>query len=253
LHQRRGTISTIGRIARGRTSISSARVVAFEANPYTYRLFANQNTQFEYLHLALSDSIGPVTFHVHRDAEGAPIANGQGSLLRRDKITADHERGFHEVTVEATTLDAFFAGSQFRRAALWIDSEGGLKFILPGTREVLRRTALMLVEVEDQNFWGADHWLREHVVSYLYDLGFVPVARDFEFIHQYNIVFVRSELLTGATRMRLALARFVSRAYDARLSTRTGARAAVAPWHREASKRIVNALRKGRRVLQSRP
>ena len=92
--------------------------------------------------------------------------------------------------------------------------EGACGLVLPGARDLLNRSAVVMVEVEDQNWWGKRHWLREQVVSYLYDLGLVPVARDFQHANQYNIVFLRADLLVGATRMRSALARFVSRADD---------------------------------------
>jgi hypothetical protein len=155
-----------------------------------------------------------VTFNVNRDGRGAPLPDGKGSLPRK----GSRGRGLlaQEVTVEGTTLDDYFADHRFRRAALWIDVEGACGYVLPGGRDLLSRTAVVIVEVEDQEWWGRHHWLRERVVSYLYDFGLVPVARDLEYANQYNIVFVRAELLVGATRMRAALARFMSRADDLR-------------------------------------
>jgi FkbM family methyltransferase len=200
---------------RMKAKFPAARVVAFEANPHTYADFeaVNRDTGIEYLQLALSDHLGPVTFNVHRDEAGAPIANGQASLLKREKIHEDIERGFIEATVDAVTLDAFFADHDFTKAAVWIDVEGACKFVLPGARELLSKTAVLIIEVEEQPFWGEGHWLRDQVVTYLFDLGFIPVARDFEYRYQYNIVFVRAELLAEPNLIYEALARFVSRAY----------------------------------------
>ncbi|MDQ3480338.1 MAG: FkbM family methyltransferase [Actinomycetota bacterium] len=202
-----------GASRRARRRFSSARVVAFEANPYTYERFAGGNTEIEYAHLALSDSVGPVTFHVHRDERGAPNPDGQASLLKRDAAPTDRERGFEEVTVDGTTLDTFFADGQCETAAMWIDVEGACGLVLPGARELLAKTAVLIVEVEDREYWGTHQWLREQVVSYLYDFGLVPVARDFQSTHQYNIVLVRAALLDGPSRLRASLARFTSQAF----------------------------------------
>jgi FkbM family methyltransferase len=199
---------------RAATTFEKARVVAFEANPYNHRRYKSANTEagIEYLPYALTDHPGPITFNVLRDDTGKPVANGRSSLLKRTK-QGDEQRGFEDVTVEGVTLDGFFAGHPFDRAAMWVDVEGACRMVLGGARDVLARTAVLIVEVEEINWWGEGHWLREQVVSYLYDLGLVPVARDFEYPHQYNIVFVRAELLIAPTRMRWALARFASRAY----------------------------------------
>ncbi len=202
-----------GASRRARRRFSNARVVAFEANPYTYDRFAGRNSEIEYVHLALSDSAGPVTFNLPRDERGAPTADGQASLLKRDAAPTDRERGFEEVTVDGTTLDAFLADSNYENAAVWIDVEGACGFVLPGARELLAKAAVLIVEVEDHEYWGMQQWLREQVVSYLFDSGLVPVARDFQSTHQYNIVFVRAALLDGPSRMRASLARFTSQAF----------------------------------------
>lgn len=199
---------------RARKWFKEARVVAFEANPYTYQTFLPDNVDagIEYLNVALTEVAGPILLNVHRDEEGRPIDNGQASLLKRDRIAADRERGFEQVPVDGVPLDHFFAGYEYGSAALWVDVEGGAGLVLPGARALLAKTSVLLIEVEDQSFWGESQWLREDVVSYLYDIGMVPVARDFEYVYQYNILFVRAELLQRATKMRWHLARFHSQA-----------------------------------------
>jgi FkbM family methyltransferase len=202
---------------RARRLLGDVRVVAFEANPYTYQKFAGDNhrTGIEYLNLAATDTPGPVTFNVLRDDDGLPRSDGQSSILKRNR-GRDTERGFEEVTVEGVRLDDFFAGQTFERAAVWMDVEGACKFVLGGASDLLSKTAVLIIEVEDRSYWGDDHWLRERVVSHLYDVGLVPVARDFEYEHQYNIVFVRASLMRSHPRLRLALTRFTSLAYGAR-------------------------------------
>jgi hypothetical protein len=72
---------------RARRRLESARVVAFEANPYTYERFAKVHAEsglaIEYLNLALGDESGVVEFNVRKTARGQPSADGQGSLRRR--------------------------------------------------------------------------------------------------------------------------------------------------------------------------
>jgi hypothetical protein len=123
------------------------------------------------------------------------------------------ERGFLEVVLDGVTLDEFFADQTFTNAAMWIDVEGACGIVLPGARDLLARSALVMIEVEEQPFWGAEQWLRGRVASYLFELGFVPVARDFEFAHQYNIVFVHTDVLNAANRVFNELGRFMSQVY----------------------------------------
>jgi FkbM family methyltransferase len=200
---------------QAKRALGEHRVVAFEANPYTYRRFEGENagTGVEYLNLALTDHPGPVTFNVLRDDEGAPRPDGQSSLLKRNR-GRDQERGFEEVTVDGVTLDGFFADHPFENAAVWMDVEGASKFVLGGAPETLKRTAVLIIEVEDRPYWGDDHWLRERVMSHLYDNGLVPIARDFEYEYQYNIVFVRADLANTHARLRWELTKFISSAYE---------------------------------------
>ena len=57
--------------------------------------------------------------------------------------------------------------------------------------------------------FGDEQWLRADVVSYLYDRGLIPVARDYQSRYQYNIVFVHRDL-RDVDRVRWALTQFQS-------------------------------------------
>jgi FkbM family methyltransferase len=182
-----------GSSRRARRYLQTARIVAFEANPYTYKRFSSISKpehRVEYVHLALSDNDGLVTFNVRKSAEGTPIADGRGSLLRR----RDEEHGHEEVTVPAATLDKFFSDFPFDSCALWIDVEGACGAVLRGGNNVLGKASVALVEVEDREFWEQS-WKMPDVASFLYDRGMVAIARDFQSRYQYNVVFVRDSLL----------------------------------------------------------
>lgn len=172
-------------------------VVAFEANPFTYRRFEKrlQSSLVDYRHLALSDSPGQVTFQVRLTADGTPIADGQGSM----HIRSSYEPGYHEAQVEAVTLDGFFAhrdGGEIgpARSAWWVDVEGASAHVLRGGVGLLRRTDLVMIEVEEIRAWDQQEWLQADVVRYMADNGFVPIARDIQSRIQFNIVFLRSTL-----------------------------------------------------------
>lgn len=231
---------------RARRRLGAARVVAFEANPYTYAAHVDINAAppaIEYEHLALSDTSGVLTVHVRRSAKGAPIADGQASLLRREDQALGG--GFVDVEVEATTLDDYFRDCEFARAAAWIDVEGAARMVLSGGSDVLDRTALLLIEVEDRRYWGEGQWLRPEVLSFLYDRGLVPVARDYQSRYLYNIVLVRADLLDDVDRARWALALFSSAAYGraAPAPTRGPATAAESVVRRSGAVRLLRRLR----------
>jgi len=195
-----------GSSRRARRRLKGARIVAFEANPYTYDRFRerNEKADIEYVHLAVSDKPGSVTFNVRMSPDGKPVADGRGALTKR----ADYEHGYMEVSVSSTSLDVFFAGDEFKECALWMDVEGAAQQLFEGAANVLSRTAIAMVEVEDHSFWPGG-WLSFDVVRHLHEAGLVPVARDFQAKYQYNIVFVREPLLNN-DRFRWFLAKYHS-------------------------------------------
>lgn len=197
-----------------------ARVVAFEANPYTYEhyksRFEDPDIDVEYRHLALSDGPDQVTFNVLLNEAGVPQANGMGSIL------PNTQRQGRElpVTVEATSLDTFFADQDFARAAVWADVEGAVREVLRGGESTLDRAAVVLIEVEDRHLWEGQ-WLSRDVASFMYDRGLVAVARDFQSRYQYNVLYVRGELLE-LDRMQWYIARHFSEQADQRIRALIG-------------------------------
>lgn len=168
-----------------------AQVVAFEANPYTHRRFATDlaTAGVDYRHLALSDTGGDTTFLVRRREDGSPIPDGQGSLL----VRPDHEPGYEEVTVRAVLLDDEVDGDG--RVAMWVDVEGAVAEVFGGAAGVLDRTDVLIIEVEAVERWVGQRWMAGDVVDQLARVGLRAVARDMQSRWQFNIVFVRDELL----------------------------------------------------------
>ena len=173
------------------TEAAIPEVIAFEANPYTYRRFAGdlQSAGVDYRHAALSEENGEVTFLVRRRVDGTPIADGQGSLL----IRPDHEPGYVEATVASVRLDD--AVDAAARTAIWVDVEGAVAEVLGGGRQVLERTDVAIIEVEEVARWVGQRWLAPDVVEQLARAGLRAVGRDMQSRWQFNIVFVRDDLL----------------------------------------------------------
>lgn len=182
-----------------------SRVIAFEANPYNYKHFTSEHDfagiNVEYHHLAVSDADhGTISFQVQRKRSGqdASPVKGDDSLLKRN-VSDVHESyrdvEYETVSVDAITLDGFLNDAQFGMDdfSAWIDVEGALKQALSGATRTLSRTRSLIVEVEEKPHWSAQ-WLASDVDEFLSSLGFVPIARDFEFEHQYNIIYVKPEV-----------------------------------------------------------
>jgi FkbM family methyltransferase len=180
---------------------------AFEANPYNYEKFRDAALQdgVNYHHLALGPHDGEVTFNIGRrlNDTALPPVTGSNSIL-----TKQGDRDYEAVTVEMIAVDNFAArhGLTGKSSAVWVDTEGFAYQVLLGMRQTLRSSSCVFVEVEDRQLWQEQKTAVD-VRKFLFDEGFVPVLRDFEFSHQYNVLFVRPEICERAdVRLILALA-----------------------------------------------
>jgi FkbM family methyltransferase len=198
---------------RVRKLLPEARIVAFEANRYNIehyrRKFDYTKKRVTYEHLALADAPGELSFYVRKSVDGVslPTVIGQNSLFKRTAPNTEYE----ELKVQAVRLDDYFSPAKAENCCLWIDVEGSTGNVLTGGRRLLSQTQLLMIEVEDQPLWR-DQWLVGQVVEFLYPLGLVPIARDFEWLpSNYNIVCVRDRLLDRPD-FRSAIDRFYSRA-----------------------------------------
>ena len=174
-----------------RPQLPDAQIHAFEANPYIHEHFKAEVEQagVVYHNRAIGEEVKDGVFKIARMRKGKALAQikGNNSLLAKPQ-TAEHE----DVPVRITTVDHFVSEQALfdKSTVLWIDLEGCAYEGLRGARKTLEQTAILFVEVEDQAFWTGQR-LAVDVKRLLIDAGFVPVARDFEYEGQYNLIFAR--------------------------------------------------------------
>jgi FkbM family methyltransferase len=192
---------------RVRKLLPNASIVAFEANPYTFKRFEHDNNEpglnVQYRNVALCDKTGETTFKVRQRDDGRPSADGQASLLGRTDNS-----DFVEVTVAATTLDTVLREFAAEECFLWIDVEGANEIVLKGASKTLTCANAVFLEVEDKAYWK-NQWLSDDVARFLFDAGLRPVARDYQSMHQHNVIFIREELLSSES-YQVALERYHS-------------------------------------------
>jgi FkbM family methyltransferase len=177
-----------------RAALPKVQVHAFEANPYTHARFLPevQAAGVLYHQLALGEEVGDAVFKVARRRGGEELGPTRGSnSLRTKALDIEYE----DAPVRMTTVDAFVdaQGLAGQPTALWIDVEGCAFEVLTGARRTLEDVLLLMVEVEDRQFW-IDQKTAPKVKRLLFQSGFIPVARDFEFKSQYNMIFMRPAL-----------------------------------------------------------
>jgi FkbM family methyltransferase len=189
---------------------------AFEANPYSHdsfvRRLARRAPALKYHHMAISDADGEATFQIRRAASGRPKRKAtNNSLMTRE----NPETSYETVTVPASRLDSFMAknGLGGRPFSAWVDVEGALGKVTAGFGDALQSCLSLIVEVEEKRFWQ-DQMLVHDVMAYLDEQGMVPVARDFEYRHQYNLVYLRKDVFER-TEVRMLLEQYLSTSHVA--------------------------------------
>jgi len=176
--------------------LPQTRVVAFEANPYNYAEWKSREktAAIEYLHLAISDHIGESDFFVQRRSHGEPVeaVHGSNSLLLR----TDKEVEYEVIKVPTTTLAKYAkqCGLEEKNFTAWIDAEGSSEAVLKGGGDLWKHCSALMIEVEELAYWK-DQWLFWEVAEFLMQQDFVPIIRDFEYEHQFNVIFIKKVLL----------------------------------------------------------
>lgn len=190
-----------------RPKVPKASVHAFEANPYVYRKHCREAAEagVDYRNLAVGPRSGQTTFKVGRAKDGQSLSP---SKTNNSVLTKPADIDYEDVEVAMTTVDDFIAGEglEGRSSAMWVDVEGLAFEVLTAARATLPGALALMVEVEDRAFWEGQK-LSGEVKALLFDAGFIPVARDFEYPSQYNVLFVaRTEFQNGYLRRALELA-----------------------------------------------
>ena len=176
-----------------RAGLPESQFHAFEANPYNYQRFRPlvEEAGVHYHHRAIGETVGACTFKLARKRAGQDLQPTKGNnSLRTKPLDIEYE----DISVKMTTVDHFVRkqGLADLTTAMWIDLEGCAYEALGAAARTLRNTRLILIELEDQPFWIGQK-LSADVRGLLAAAGFVPLARDFEYRGQYNMIFVALE------------------------------------------------------------
>ncbi len=182
---------------RARKYLPESKITAFEANPHTYSEFHAheriKNSDINYIHSALSERVGTLTFSLRSEVDGVKKSNtdGTGSILAPSIENVKLEKH----TVNATTLDHYFDEERFTNAFVWMDVEGATKEVLSGATEFLKKAAVgVFIEVEDRKYWE-NQWISKDVINFMMNRNFIPVARDFQSRYQYNVLFLHEDVV----------------------------------------------------------
>jgi FkbM family methyltransferase len=169
------------------------KVIAFEANPYTFSYFNNhfdyKNIGVSYQNIALAEKSGTVKINVRKNNRGKPIADGQASLLKHKTYAPGHI----QVDVKASTMNEVLIQNSNNKYALWMDVEGALEPVLKGARQVLQYMQVSFIEVETKEFWSGQ-WVKSDVDNFLKSAGLIEIARDFQSRRQCNVIYIPQSL-----------------------------------------------------------
>lgn len=181
---------------------TDARVIAFEANPDIHRRFKAEVEAcgVEYLNLAVSDVAENVELSIPVEIKGRliPEFNRMSSMLRQKLESVK----YRTLSVPATALDDWIARNPCDPPfAMWIDVEGAQMMVLDGASEALKRTAIILIELEHGAIWRGQS-VADDVEHGLAVGGFAPVVRDIERPHQFNGLFMRTDLVEMCSNRR---------------------------------------------------
>ena len=192
--------------------VPEARCVAFEANPYVHEKYEPRlaGTGVEYLHLAISETNGTVELGIPRQFHNEE----KGRRFKKDKTNRMASLSSHryaeevdKVSVASTPLDDFVSIGDDDVLVAWVDVEGASGPVLSSGAKVLSRASLVYIEVENEPVWDGQ-WLDVDVARFFAGCGLVPVLRDVQRPHQYNVVFASAELAAQPRIARLANAAF---------------------------------------------
>lgn len=180
--------------------LPEAQVFAFEANPYVYDRFKDDpdflsDSKLHYLNLAVSDYDGTLDFDIVKTCGDSDVSNRRAfhSTMKR----TDERCTYENLVVNCTTIDKFINDRNLKgQFHAWIDVEGASQQVLTGIGDSINNFSSFFIEVEDQEYWKGQ-WLWRDVLEFMLSRGFFPVKRDFQSRLQFNVIFVRQDLLNN--------------------------------------------------------
>ncbi len=194
-----------------RPRLPDSQFHAFEANPHNYARYRSQveAAGVGYHPLAIGEAVGERIFNLVVKRDGKDVSPTRGSNSLRTKPL---DINYEEIPVQMVSVDHFVReqGLVGRSAALWIDLEGTAHEALSGAERTLADTSVIFVEVEDHPFWTGQK-LSGEVRTLLARSGFIPLARDFQYKQQYNVIYAKPDLC-DEVEVRRILANSMSKA-----------------------------------------
>ncbi len=190
-----------------KSELPSTHCVAFEANPFVHDKFADglDGTGVDYHHLAVSQVNGTVDLGIPRRFHN-PLRDRRFRKRRTSRMASLARHRYAErtetVPVPSVPLDDFVSVSDDDVVVAWIDVEGASGEVLTSGEKVLSQASLVYIEVENEQVWKGQ-WLDVDVARQLAECGLVPVLRDIQRPHQYNVVFARAEVAAMPEMARL--------------------------------------------------
>lgn len=173
-----------------KAALPDCQAHALEANPYVFQRFARdlQGTDVIYSNLALGERTGEAVFKVQRKKNGEDRSPIKGINSFRTR-TGDYV--YEDVPVAMTTVDDYVRANALSElpAVMWIDVEGYAFEVLTGATATLTQTDAVFIEVEDNERWIGQK-TAPAIYAQLAGAGFTPVARDYQSVQQYNVLFL---------------------------------------------------------------
>lgn len=174
------------------TTVPGIRTLAFEANPYVFKIFSEQfkleSTRIDYRHLAICGQSGDIAFHIPRAWPKGTFSreNPISSILPRNSEAFEYEM----VRVPAAGLDDAVQLNDIIDCVIWIDVEGAQHDVIETGPKVLSNTQLVFMEVETEAVWKGQKTV-DAISSALANNGLFPIMRDNAARMQYNQVYAR--------------------------------------------------------------
>ncbi len=181
-------------------------IIAYEGSKTVYSAIAKridfESFNIQYCHGVVSDTDGTVVFREMFDEKtGEPAISFVSSLLPREDMTFLADNGYIEKDVFVSSIRGDSRLAKYSNDAnicIWVDAEGANREILHGLEGALRagKIGSLFIEVEQNALWK-NQWLDRDVYAYMTGFGYFLLARDCQHYSQYNMLFVRNELLNN--------------------------------------------------------